>query len=138
MCNWAGLQVTAAVVTCGGLCPGLNDVVQNIVSPPGTLVAVTEFPCASCTIMIERCLSCQEETLIHAIEVPCALQVFTLIDYGVPEDQVRSTCNMSHKIRHRHSPVLTASSVGYMKDAHHCLTAGRIHTTRMEAPLLSP
>lgn len=24
-------QVTAAVVTCGGLCPGLNDVVQNIV-----------------------------------------------------------------------------------------------------------
>ena len=32
----SGLQVTAAVVTCGGLCPGLNDVVQNIVSsePP--------------------------------------------------------------------------------------------------------
>lgn len=25
-------QVCAAVVTCGGLCPGLNDVVQNIVS----------------------------------------------------------------------------------------------------------
>lgn len=25
------LQVSAAVVTCGGLCPGLNDVVQNIV-----------------------------------------------------------------------------------------------------------
>lgn len=25
------LQVTAAVVTCGGLCPGLNDVIQNIV-----------------------------------------------------------------------------------------------------------
>jgi hypothetical protein len=25
------LQVTAAIVTCGGLCPGLNDVVQNIV-----------------------------------------------------------------------------------------------------------
>lgn len=24
-------QVVAAVVTCGGLCPGLNDVVQNIV-----------------------------------------------------------------------------------------------------------
>ena len=24
-------QVLAAVVTCGGLCPGLNDVVQNIV-----------------------------------------------------------------------------------------------------------
>lgn len=24
-------QVTAAVVTCGGLCPGLNDVIQNIV-----------------------------------------------------------------------------------------------------------
>jgi 6-phosphofructokinase 1 len=24
-------QVTAAIVTCGGLCPGLNDVVQNIV-----------------------------------------------------------------------------------------------------------
>jgi 6-phosphofructokinase len=23
--------VTAAVVTCGGLCPGLNDVIQNIV-----------------------------------------------------------------------------------------------------------
>lgn len=36
--------VTAAIVTCGGLCPGLNDVVQNI--------------------------------------------VFTLLDYGVPEDQV--------------------------------------------------
>lgn len=28
-------QVTAAIVTCGGLCPGLNDVVQNIV---GTLI----------------------------------------------------------------------------------------------------
>ena len=38
------LQVTAAIVTCGGLCPGLNDVVQNI--------------------------------------------VFTLTDYGVPEDQI--------------------------------------------------
>ena len=25
------LQVLAAIVTCGGLCPGLNDVVQNIV-----------------------------------------------------------------------------------------------------------
>ena len=25
------LQVVAAVVTCGGLCPGLNDVIQNIV-----------------------------------------------------------------------------------------------------------
>ncbi|KIZ06337.1 hypothetical protein MNEG_1619 [Monoraphidium neglectum] len=37
-------QVTAAIVTCGGLCPGLNDVVQNI--------------------------------------------VFTLADYGVPEDQI--------------------------------------------------
>ena len=36
-------QVTAAIVTCGGLCPGLNDVVQNI--------------------------------------------VYTLNDYGVPEDQ---------------------------------------------------
>lgn len=24
-------QVTAAIVTCGGLCPGLNDVIQNIV-----------------------------------------------------------------------------------------------------------
>ena len=28
-------HVTAAIVTCGGLCPGLNDVVQNIV---GTLL----------------------------------------------------------------------------------------------------
>eukprot|EP00983_Pelagomonas_calceolata_P014888 472238-Pelagomonas_calceolata.AAC.9 len=27
----AGPQVSAAVVTCGGLCPGLNDVIQNIV-----------------------------------------------------------------------------------------------------------
>lgn len=41
-CLW--LQVTAAIVTCGGLCPGLNDVVQNL--------------------------------------------VYTLTDYGVPEDQV--------------------------------------------------
>lgn len=37
-------QVTAAIVTCGGLCPGLNDVVQNL--------------------------------------------VYTLADYGVPEDQI--------------------------------------------------
>ena len=37
-------HVTAAVVTCGGLCPGLNDVIQNI--------------------------------------------VYTLTDYGVPEDQI--------------------------------------------------
>lgn len=37
-------QVTAALVTCGGLCPGLNDVIQNI--------------------------------------------VYTLDDYGVPEDQI--------------------------------------------------
>jgi 6-phosphofructokinase len=36
--------VTAAIVTCGGLCPGLNDVVQNL--------------------------------------------VYTLADYGVPEDQI--------------------------------------------------
>lgn len=26
------LQVTAAIVTCGGLCPGLNDVVAGIVN----------------------------------------------------------------------------------------------------------
>ena len=26
------LQVTAAIVTCGGLCPGLNDVIANIVT----------------------------------------------------------------------------------------------------------
>ena len=26
-----GLQTTAAVVTCGGLCPGLNDVIQAVV-----------------------------------------------------------------------------------------------------------
>eukprot|EP00887_Chlorella_sp_A99_P007776 scaffold20.g7776.t1 len=38
------IRVTAAIVTCGGLCPGLNDVVQNI--------------------------------------------VYTLDDYGVPEDQI--------------------------------------------------
>lgn len=37
-------SVTAAICTCGGLCPGLNDVVQNI--------------------------------------------VYTLVDYGVPEDQI--------------------------------------------------
>lgn len=43
-CAASLLQVTAAIVTCGGLCPGLNDVVQNI--------------------------------------------VFTLTDYGVPEDQI--------------------------------------------------
>ncbi|KAK9836290.1 hypothetical protein WJX81_002333 [Elliptochloris bilobata] len=28
---WDPRQVTAAIVTCGGLCPGLNDVIQNIV-----------------------------------------------------------------------------------------------------------
>ena len=28
--TWA--QVTAAIVTCGGLCPGLNDVIANIVT----------------------------------------------------------------------------------------------------------
>jgi len=28
---YIALQVTAAVVTCGGLCPGLNDVIQNII-----------------------------------------------------------------------------------------------------------
>ncbi len=26
------MQVTAAIVTCGGLCPGLNDVIANIVT----------------------------------------------------------------------------------------------------------
>lgn len=30
-CDFWLLQVTAAVVTCGGLCPGLNDVIQAIV-----------------------------------------------------------------------------------------------------------
>ena len=30
-CETLCLQVTAAIVTCGGLCPGLNDVIQNIV-----------------------------------------------------------------------------------------------------------
>ena len=34
-------QVTAAVVTCGGLCPGLNDVIQNIVS--GTFCSLSLF-----------------------------------------------------------------------------------------------
>ena len=29
--DWDPKQVTAAIVTCGGLCPGLNDVIQNIV-----------------------------------------------------------------------------------------------------------
>lgn len=36
-------QVTAAIVTCGGLCPGLNDVVQNIVF---TLTGVYFSPAA--------------------------------------------------------------------------------------------
>ena len=49
------LQVTAAIVTCGGLCPGLNDVVQNI--------------------------------------------VYTLNDYGVPEDQVQCRSPSSHARR---------------------------------------
>ena len=38
-----GLQVTAAVVTCGGLCPGLNDVVQNIVCSLSSLAAFPSF-----------------------------------------------------------------------------------------------
>jgi len=29
--DWEPRAVTAAIVTCGGLCPGLNDVIQNIV-----------------------------------------------------------------------------------------------------------
>ena len=50
--------VSAAVVTCGGLCPGLNDVVQAIVTTLndygvpednvlGTFLAVLSFPAAS-------------------------------------------------------------------------------------------
>lgn len=46
--------MTAAVVTCGGLCPGLNDVVQNI--------------------------------------------VYTLDDYGVPEDQVGRRAGGAHHL----------------------------------------
>ena len=117
MYNWAGLQVTAAVVTCGGLCPGLNDVVQNIVSPSAPSVAATECPCASCTTNFERCLSCSKETLIHAIEVPCAMQVFTLIDYGVPEDQVEST---DYRVMPNEIPLcstVTACSVSFARDA---------------------
>ncbi len=30
--DWEPSKVTAAIVTCGGLCPGLNDVIQNIVA----------------------------------------------------------------------------------------------------------
>lgn len=40
-------QVTAALVTCGGLCPGLNDVVQGVVNkltdygvPEGNILGV--------------------------------------------------------------------------------------------------
>ncbi|EFN55932.1 hypothetical protein CHLNCDRAFT_145205 [Chlorella variabilis] len=37
-------DVTAAIVTCGGLCPGLNDVVQNIVYTLGTSRGNAKMP----------------------------------------------------------------------------------------------
>ena len=63
------MQVSAAIVTCGGLCPGLNDVVQNI--------------------------------------------VFTLTDYGVPEDQILGIRYGLRGFYERHSKpmVLTRNSV---------------------------
>jgi 6-phosphofructokinase 1 len=50
----ACLQVTAAIVTCGGLCPGLNDVVAGIVNkltdygvPEGKILGIKYgFRCA--------------------------------------------------------------------------------------------
>jgi len=32
LCARMGRQVTAAIVTCGGLCPGLNDVIAGLVN----------------------------------------------------------------------------------------------------------
>lgn len=95
-------EVNVAIVTCGGLCPGLNDVVQGLVNklsdygvPDGHILGIK---CASnaCTLMLPPCcracsstpFSCNApcmhcstatpvEQPVHGnILVPCHLQVW--------------------------------------------------------------
>ena len=50
--------VNAAIVTCGGLCPGLNDVVQGLVRkledygvPDGNILGIRSAPCSPALYM---------------------------------------------------------------------------------------
>lgn len=50
--------VNAAIVTCGGLCPGLNDVVQGLVRkledygvPDGNILGIRSAPCSPALCM---------------------------------------------------------------------------------------
>jgi hypothetical protein len=60
----------AALVTCGGLCPGLNDVVQGLVKkledygvPEGKILGIrcasTPAPVATDTVLVQSCCNLQ-------------------------------------------------------------------------------
>ena len=59
--DWDPKQVTAAIVTCGGLCPGLNDVIQNIV------FTLEDYGVRSDAVRLQRLLQCTSKTL-HALQ----------------------------------------------------------------------
>ncbi len=79
--------------------------VQNIVSPFSPVGCRHKMPLRLLHSKL-RAMSflSKRDTEARAIEVPCAMQVFTLIDYGVPEDQVRSMFIMSCQMRYFYAP----------------------------------
>lgn len=68
-------QVTAAIVTCGGLCPGLNDIIQASCAADGST---------------DRGLGLASFTFARhaALALPVQNIVYMLLDYGVPEEQI--------------------------------------------------
>ena len=53
--------MTAAIVTCGGLCPGLNDVVQNIV------YTLADYGVPLDQVLHVSCSSCQPCSLVDHV-----------------------------------------------------------------------
>lgn len=74
------MQVTAAVVTCGGLCPGLNDVVAGIVNK---LSRCDRFwPCVH-LLVLHKLDSRARAMPAHMPEIhPC------VCSYGVPDGKI--------------------------------------------------
>ena len=97
-------EVTAAIVTCGGLCPGLNDVVQGLVRkledygvPEGNILGI-RCPFGLClsflTLLLGQRLLC----------APCRPHSISTMQhrawctsYGVPEGDILGT-GCSHAV----------------------------------------
>jgi hypothetical protein len=78
-------EVNVAIVTCGGLCPGLNDVVQGLVSK------LTDYGVPDGHILGIKCALCRH----HA-----AARVDHVVHVGLAVQRVRGNCRCSAACRY--------------------------------------